>query len=147
MQTMVETVWHRLESIMGTKPLTVVALRDALGFSFQAAEKIRKGGGLGRENLLKVAHKYKVDPTWLATGKGKRTLDVPTPPPAPAAELGPFDALTAEEIAFLEDFRWLLDSDRERYRSEIAAKAKELREHMGKVLGDLQKPALKRPKT
>lgn len=46
--------------------------------------------------------------------------------------------MTPDEIAFLEDVRWLLDSDRERYRAEIANKAKEQREHMSKLMSKLQ---------
>jgi hypothetical protein len=138
---MVQSVWHRLEELVAVKPLTVVAVRDLFGFSYQAAVKLHKGGGLGPENLLKVSKKYGVSPEWLATGKGSKTpTSAMTPPPAPSSGAGPFSALTADEMAFLDDVRWLLDSDRERYRAEIAAKAKELREHMGKVMSTLQPP-------
>lgn len=55
-------------------------------------------------------------------------------PPAPSAPTGAFSALTADEMAFLDDVRVLLDSDREHYRSEIALKAAQMREHMEKLL-------------
>lgn len=55
-------------------------------------------------------------------------------PPAPAAPSGAFNVMTPEELALLDDIRVLLDGDREHYRSEIAVKAAQMREHMQKLL-------------
>lgn len=123
---------------MGVKPLTRVAVRDMLGVSYQAAVKLENGGGLNRDNNNMVAKKYGLNPDWLAHGKLPK-MAVPTapaaPPPAPASPVGPFDIVTPDEMRFLDDFRRLLDSDRERYRNEIAEKASEMREHMEKLMG------------
>lgn len=137
MRRMNETVWQRLESVMGVKPLTVVAVRDMLGVTYQAAVKLKNGGGLSRDNNNKVAKKYGLNPDWLAHGKlPKLALQAPVPPPAPASDNGPFDAVTVEEQHFLDDFRRLLDSDRERYRAEISEKAAEMRKYMEKLMGN-----------
>lgn len=134
---MSETVWQRLEAVMGVKPLTVVAVRDMLGVSYQAAVKLKNGGGLSRDNNNKVAKKYGLNPDWLAHGKlPKSAVQSLPPPPAPASASGPFEAVTLEEQRFLDDFRRLLDSDRERYRSEISEKAAEMRKHMEKLIGN-----------
>lgn len=137
---MVETLWKRLESVMGVHPLTVVAVRDALGISYQAAVKLSNGGNFSRDNNLRVAKKYGVNPEWLASGKGPKLASHGTavPPPAPSAGARPFGALTPDEMAFLEDFRALLDPDREHYRQEIGEKARAMNEHMAKVLKDIQ---------
>lgn len=85
--TMVETVWQRLEELVAVKPLTVVAVRDLFGFTYQAAAKVHKGGGLGPKNLLKVSKKYGVNAEWLATGKGPKYPGPSiTPPPAPSSD-------------------------------------------------------------
>lgn len=135
MRRMSETVWQRLESVMGVKPLTVVAVRDMLGVTYQAAVKLKNGGGLSRDNNSKVAKKYGLNPDWLAHGKlPKMATALPVPPPAPASPLGPFGLVTPEEQRFLDDFRTLMDSDRERYKAEISDKATELRKHMENLM-------------
>lgn len=138
--TMVDTVWDRLESVMGVKPLTVVAVRDKLGVTYQAGVKLKKGGGLNLENNNRVAKMYGLNPEWLASGKGPKMAAPPahTPPSAPAAASGPFNALTPDEERFLDDYRRLLDSDRERYRAEISTKATEMRQHMEKIMGGMK---------
>jgi hypothetical protein len=50
-----------------------------------------------------------------------------TAAPVPA---GPFEELTADEKAFMENFRTLTDSDRRRIATEVAARAAELREYL-----------------
>lgn len=136
---MKETVWQRLESVMGVKPLTRVAVRDLLGVSYQAAVKLENGGGLNRDNNNMVAKKYGLNPEWLANGKLPKmaTPQAPgVPPPAPATPAGPFELVTPEEMRLLDDFRRLLDSDRDRYKQEIAEKAAEMRKHMEKIMGN-----------
>lgn len=129
--TMVDTVWHRLESVMGVKPLTVVALRDALGVSYQAAVKVKKGGGLSLENTNKAAKKFGVNPEWLATGKGEKIAyaksKVP-PPAAPAPDFRDNHHLTPEQWEMFQAFSIAATSEEkktiiERYESlkQIAA--------------------------
>ena len=71
--TMVETVWKRLTDEWDAKPLTVSKLAKALDVSFQAAAKVRDGGGLSRDNNLLIAKKLNLSPAWLAYGKGPKT--------------------------------------------------------------------------
>lgn len=47
-------------------------------------------------------------------------------------------AITEDEWQFLEDFRRLTDQDRARYASEIAARAKELRDYVEKFLNPIK---------
>lgn len=61
----------------------------------------------------------------------------PTPPP-PSAPGHPFRAPTEDEMRFLEDVRNLLDTDREHYVKEIAAKADQMRAHWVKIMSDLK---------
>jgi hypothetical protein len=46
-----------------------------------------------------------------------------------------FHSLTADEFKFLEDYRQLMDADKEHYADEIAVKAKAIREHIARVIG------------
>ena len=53
-----------------------------------------------------------------------------------AQEVGSvFHAVTDEEWEFLQNFRQLTDPEKNRYAEEIAVKAKEISEHIAKVLG------------
>lgn len=45
-----------------------------------------------------------------------------------------FHSLTADEFKFLEDFRQLMDADKEHYTKEIAEKAQAIREHIERVI-------------
>lgn len=132
---MVETLWDRLGEVLGQQPLKVTRLKAVLGVSYQAAKKVKEGGGLNRDNVLLICGKYGLNPDWLVSGKGPRNAASKIPPPAPpAAPSGPFDAITEEERELLDDFRRLLDTDREHYRVEIRAKAFAMREHLEKYL-------------
>lgn len=73
---MVETVWSRLSAEWDSPPLTVTKLARVLGVSFQGAVKVKNGGGLSRDNNLKLATRLGLSPYWLASGKG------PKKPPA-----------------------------------------------------------------
>lgn len=65
---------------------------------------------------------------------GKGPAAALLPPPGPAAPSGAFNAITSDEQRLLNDIRVLMDSDREHYTAEIAAKAAQMREHMEKLL-------------
>lgn len=69
--------WDRLKSGMDVskmdgKPMDDTALSKALGISFQAVAKVRKGGSFGSKNNLKAAKLFNFNPEWLATGKGEK---------------------------------------------------------------------------
>lgn len=71
-----------------------------------------------------------------ALGARPTAAPMPTAPPPPSASNGkPFSEPTKEEMAFLDDFRVLFDTDREHYRREIAEKATQMRSHMEKFMG------------
>jgi hypothetical protein len=69
----------------------------------------------------------------------RRRLDVAYPGWSDVEPVGSvFHALTADEFKFLEDFRQLMDTDKEHYTEEIAIKAKAIREHIARVIGPFQ---------
>lgn len=72
--TMVEdSAWDRLAAYWGRKDeMTNKAVAAELGVSYQAARKIRLGGGISLENAQAYAKNRKVDPQWLVTGSGER---------------------------------------------------------------------------
>jgi hypothetical protein len=70
--TMVETVWKRLTDEWDAPPISVSKLAKALNVTFQAAAKVRDGGGLSRDNNLLLAKKLNLSPSWLAYGKGPK---------------------------------------------------------------------------
>lgn len=92
--------------------------------------------------LICAKYNPNISPAWLAEGTLPKLLgDGATPaamrpagPPAPSAPSGAFNAITADEQRLLDDIRVLMDSDREHYTAEIAAKAAQMREHMEKLL-------------
>lgn len=49
-----------------------------------------------------------------------------------------FHAVTDEEWQFLQNFRQLTDPEKHRYTEEIAAKAKEISEHIAKILNPIK---------
>lgn len=134
---MVETVRDRLKRVFGADH-TVVQLSELLGVSYQAATKVYNGKGISIETAQRVAEKKPgLSPMWLMSGKGEPFA--PSPPPAPSEPNGEaFKAPTPEELAFLNDYRVLLDADREHYRREIAAKAKQMNEHMARLMGNIK---------
>lgn len=69
---MVNTAWERIESVWGDDPLTMSAVAKALGISFQAARKIRDGGGVKVVHVLDFARARGINPVWVATGEGPK---------------------------------------------------------------------------
>jgi len=78
--------WDRLKPAMDAAGLDVPALAAKLGVSYQAIDKVRRGGALGSQNNIKAARLLGLNPEWLATGKGAR-LPAEAPPPAAAPSL------------------------------------------------------------
>lgn len=76
--------WDRLKPAMEAAGLDVPTLAAKLGVSYQAIDKVRRGGALGSQNNIKAARLLGLSPEWLATGKGAR-LPAEAPPPAAAA--------------------------------------------------------------
>lgn len=121
---------------MGSKPLSVVTVRDTLGVSYQAARKLKDGGGLSTDNVLKICKRYGVTAEWLVTGRGPKlaeTKSATVEPPSPASDAGPFEALSAEEIEFMRNFRSLMDSEQAALMKEIAGRADALRKYIDRV--------------
>jgi hypothetical protein len=69
---------------------------------------------------------------WLVTGKG------PKKRPVGKSVGAVLQAITDDEWQFLEDFRRLTDQDRARYATEIAARAKELREYVDRFINPIK---------
>lgn len=67
------TYWDRLRPELDANKLTRQQFADAIGVSYQAVKKVADGGALGSTNNLKAAQLLKVNPLWLATGRGPKT--------------------------------------------------------------------------
>jgi hypothetical protein len=79
--------WDRLKPAMEAAGLDVPALAAKLGVSYQAIDKVRRGGALGSQNNIKAARLLGLSPEWLATGKGPRLPAEAAPPAAVAPSL------------------------------------------------------------
>lgn len=99
--------WDRLESLMG-EGWDASRLAKELKVSYQAIKKVRDGGSLGSKNNLKAAKLFKVNPDWLATGLGPKTL-------LPSAAAHPSWEFETVDIA-----RWNALSERQKGRVEKA---------------------------
>lgn len=64
--------WDRLQPEMKAKGWDITRLAAEMKISFQAVDKVKKGGSFGSTNNLKAAKIFGVNPEWLATGKGPR---------------------------------------------------------------------------
>lgn len=115
---------------MGSK----AALGRALGYKSGAfVRQMIEGERPITEKTIEAVHAMPGYAHWFERpGKGPASALVP--PPAPAAPSGAFNAITPDEQRLLDDIRVLMDSDREQYALEIAAKASKMREHMEKLL-------------
>lgn len=82
---------------------------------------LKKGAtGIRLENLLCVSDALNVTVEWLARGGSQRQAAL---------------QLTDAEIRHIEDLRTLLPQDREATVGQVAARAKQLREHAHHILG------------
>lgn len=100
--------WDRLKSLMDDKSWDITRLAKELQVSYQAIKKVRDGGSLGSKNNLKAARIFKVNPDWLATGVGSKTL--PT-----AVESQPVWEFETVDVS-----RWAALSERQKGRIEKA---------------------------
>lgn len=73
MSAMVGSYWDRLKPALDAHRMSVSALADALGITYQAVKKVRDGGDFGSTNNLRAARLLGLNPEWLATGTGPRT--------------------------------------------------------------------------
>ena len=69
---MVENYWSRLKAEMDAQGWGVPQLASAMGVSYQAVVKVRDGGSFNLANNMRAAKALKLNPTWLATGKGPK---------------------------------------------------------------------------
>jgi hypothetical protein len=95
--------------------------------------------GVSLPGALKAQTTLGVSAAWLLEGTGQMTSDGTS---VPSGSI--FDAMTQDERDFLENFRTLTDHDREKYLSEISAKAEEMRAYLAK---HMQKAGLPAPKS
>jgi len=91
--------WDRLGPELDALKMTRQQFADAIGVSYQAVKKVADGGALGSTNNLRAAQVLKVNPLWLATGKGPKNPAEPmqgyTPLPAPGGGTVSLDAAIA----------------------------------------------------
>lgn len=64
--------WDRLRPLMEARGLDKAGLARLIGVSYQAVDKVSKGGAFGSANNIKAAAALGVTPTWLATGYGDK---------------------------------------------------------------------------
>jgi hypothetical protein len=140
--TMVDTVWKRLQAVWGKDgEFTVAAAARELGVSYQAARKIKLGGGIDHKNAVAYAKPRNVNPDWLETGEGERvaTEAAGAPPPNPdhkfsdnrkltPAEWEMFQAFTiaatkAEKQTIMERYEMVKRMAEHEYNTVIKAKA------------------------
>lgn len=98
--------WDRLKPLMDDKDWDITRLANELQVSYQAIKKVRDGGALGSKNNLKAARIFKVNPDWLATGIGQKTLPL---------------AITSQpewEFETVDIARWTALSERQKGRVE-----------------------------
>lgn len=104
-----------------------VKVADAIGSSPATIHQIINGVKLPSGSPRGVGHNL------------RRRLEDAYPGWADVEPVGSvFHALTEDEFHFLEDFRQLMDLDKEHYTAEIAAKAQAIREHVAKFIDPIR---------
>lgn len=84
---MVVRVIDRLCQVQGVESLSVIAIKDLLDVSYQAAKKIHDGGGISMATAMKAGEKMpSIEPLWLMTGVGPMVKA--SPPSSRQAEAG-----------------------------------------------------------
>lgn len=75
--TMVEqSAWDRLRAVWDPKvEMSITNVAKALGMTYQAARKIKLGGGISFDSAKHYAQKRGLSPEWLMTGSGKREVE------------------------------------------------------------------------
>jgi hypothetical protein len=88
---------------MDVKGIGRTELASAIGISYQGVRKVfDSDGAFGSENNLKAAAYFKVNPQWLATGEGERSI-APVEQHDYSRQQGEPASPTAMEIALLFD--------------------------------------------
>ena len=93
---------------MDEKEWDASRMASELKISYQGIKKVRDGGSLGSKNNLKAAKLFKVNPDWLATGKGPKSLALTT------------QMQSAWEFETVDVNRWIALSERQKGRVEKA---------------------------
>ena len=115
----------------------LIKLCEARGGHVKVAEAIESSAATIQQIITGVAL-----PSGNPRGVGpnlRRRLEEAYPGWADVEPVGSvFHALTADEFRFLEDFRQLMDLDKEHYTAEISAKAQAIREHVAKIIDPIR---------
>lgn len=85
--------------------------------------------GVSKAGAMKAQAKFGCSALWILDGKQPKQLEGQRPPEPGRA----FEALTADEIQMLEDFRAMMDDDREELTREMARRAEKIRAHLRKL--------------
>lgn len=114
----------RLALALQEQGMTPVELAALLGVKRQAIEKLLRGDSksLNSKNNSLAAATLKVDPDWLATGKGQMRASLPNRPPLHEALPVVLDALTQSEDwnELKQVVPLLIETNSENYRKQIA---------------------------
>ncbi len=128
------TLKDRIKEAMESAGLKHAELARATGKTNAAVTQWLDGStkSLKADTATRMEQATGYSAEWLVTGKGPKKRQAPK-------DVGAvLHAITEDEWQFLEDFRRLTDQDRARYASEIAARAKELREYVDKFLNPIK---------
>jgi transcriptional regulator with XRE-family HTH domain len=109
--------------------LTQVQVRDRLTVSQGTLSELEHFAHSTRR-LVDFAALYGVDPTWLATGRGRRDA---APPPEAGEPHIPYDA-DEQARKLLTDFYELLPEEQAEWRQRIHDRAEQMRKHAELVL-------------
>ncbi len=120
------TLAGRVKWARKKRELSQAALAKAAGVSQGTIGNVESGERKKPRELVSIARALRVFPAWLDTARGDWD--------ASAAPESIFDALTEDEKELLENFRSLMDEDRDELRAEIEHRAEKIRTHMEKVL-------------
>lgn len=90
--------------------------------------------GVSRPGAIKAQAAIGCSATWLLDGSGQMQPISPAPPP-PTGSV--FEALTDDEVEMLNNYRAMMDDDRNELAAEMARRADRIRAHMAKVLPNL----------
>jgi transcriptional regulator with XRE-family HTH domain len=132
----------RIIEAMNEAKLSAADLARATGKTPGAVTQWTNGltKSLKADTATKIERATGYRASWLVDGKGPKLVSADE-------EVGKvFQALTPEEIDFLNDYRRVTDQDRARYSAEIKQKAKELDAYLEQHLGHIVKPTTERNK-
>jgi len=145
---MVNTAWQRLEATWGKDaPFDRKAVAAELGISYQAANKLMKGGGMSYENAVKWAKPRGLNPEWVFSGESDKSgLSVAEPPPpSPGPKFTDNHRLTPQEWEMWQAFVIAATKEEKQTIFERYEMVKQMAEHSYRKVISAKAAAKKKP--